>query len=194
MLSMSAHHYPGVQTYRTGSTMGTVLAKFFASLVGGFLMYWMYIPRPIEVLLIMMGIDLFLGSAEAWTAGAFTAKQFWRGIMKKFIAFPVLVACDQVEAPLHLTFHLDDYFAYALTVYEFISIVEVYARMGGPVPKVLMSVSEKARDLLSSGMYEIPAVRTTEDTIKQTHTSGQPQETVTTHTETTVQPVNPTKP
>lgn len=165
------------------------IAKLTASALGGLIMYWMYIPQPVIVLLTMMTIDLLLGSLEAWSTGKFSKTEFRRGVLRKFIPFPVLVACDQIEGPLHLNFHLDAYFALALTVYEFISIVQVYARMGGPVPKVLMIATEKAKEFLSTGTYQIQGIKTTEHTIERMQPAMGPGGTFVTHKETTVEPV-----
>ncbi len=142
----------------------TFMAKVVTSAIAAIAMYWMQIPEPVVILLIMMGIDLFMGSIAAAVNDQFSAKKLWIGILKKTAAFPMLVACHYTEAPLHLAFDLDNYVALALVMYEFISVVESYARLGGPVPSVLIMAADKAKALLSAPpdvpMKQVEVVRT----------------------------------
>ncbi len=134
-----------------GAQVGeTFMAKSLVSAGAAFFMYWMQIPEPVVILLIMMGIDLFMGSIAAAVNDAFSAKKLWIGILKKTAAFPMLAACHYTETPLRLPFDLDNYVALALIMYEFISVVESYAKLGGPVPQVLIMAADKAKALLSA--------------------------------------------
>lgn len=134
-----------------GAKVGeTFTAKAVVSAFAAIGMYWMEIPKPVVILLIMMGLDLFLGSIAAFVNEEFRARILWIGICKKVAAFPMLAACHLVESPLRLGFDLDVYVALALVMYEFISVVESYAKLGGPVPSILLVAADKARAMLST--------------------------------------------
>jgi len=163
--------------------------KMMASLVMAIVMYWLYIPRPIEILLYMMALDLVMGSVYAWVNGQFTARVFGQGVLRKFVYFPMLVACHLIEDPLALTFHLETYFADALVAYEFLSISENYAKLGGPVPKFMNVITAKAKDLFATVPPEIQAIKTTDDVVQTKTVKGKVTEKTETHTESVVEPV-----
>lgn len=125
-----------------------VFTKIALSAIAALGMYWMRVPQPIIVLLLMMMLDIVTGSGTAFILGEFNIRKLGRGIMLKAMAFPLLMACDLSEEPLDLHFHLDSYVAFALIAYEFLSIVENYSRVR-PLPKVIVIAARKAQELLS---------------------------------------------
>lgn len=124
----------------------TVL-KLLTSFATAFVMYFTSFPAPIMALLVMQGMDLLIGSIEAILAGQFRAKTLYFGILKRIAAWFLLVACHYAEVPLRLDIDLDNYAAYALTVYEFISVLESCVKLG-ILPEPLVKVLDYARRVL----------------------------------------------
>ena len=171
------------------------IVKALVSALVAVAMYWMYIPQPIILLLVMMGIDLFMGSVAAAleTPNAFKIREFGKGILRKASTFPMLAACHLAEDPLHLHFDLDVYVALALICYEFLSVVESYARIGGPVPRILIMAAERAKFMLATEPKVFKQVESTTKTIEVQPTEARPEPpppvTITTVKETHVEAV-----
>jgi len=134
----------------------TFWAKFVASAIAAFGMYWMRIPHQVVLLLGAQGADLFMGVIVAFALGDFTVRKLGLGILLKTAAYPLLLICDLAEEPLHLGFHLDAYVALALVAYEFLSVVENYSKIR-PLPKIVQITAEKAQEYLSTS--QIPAMK-----------------------------------
>lgn len=137
--------------------METELRKAYWSVVAGFLMWWMELPAPIITLMTLQGIDLIFGALEAALLGKFRATILFRGIVIKYVMVPLMLwACHLTEAPLHLDFHLEVLVAFALSAYEFISILETYHRVGAPFPPILGKLLESARSYLQDQQLAKP--------------------------------------
>ncbi len=137
-------------------TTDTFWAKLVASALAAFGMYWMRIPHQVVWLMLAQASDLWMGVIVAIGIGgwaAFSVRKLGQGIMFKAAAYPLLAICDLVEEPLHLAFHLDAYVALALIAYEFLSVVESYAKIR-PLPKIVQVVAEKAQEYLSTSIPE----------------------------------------
>ncbi len=180
-----------------GHVLGTFSTKLFLSLTAAVWMYWMRIPHAVVLLIAMQGLDLFTGSIVAVILGGwgnFKVRTFGKGILLKAIAFPLLAACDLAEEPLHLGFHLDAYVALALVAYEFLSVVENYAKVR-PLPKIVQVAAHKAQEWLSVDFTETQTVETVVKTVEIQPSKAAPfppATIVTTVTkETHIEPIKP---
>lgn len=136
-------------------------AKLLTSMSAALLMYWMGIPHQIEILMAMQGIDLLMGTLVAWANDEFKPRTLFRGILLKAVAYPFLAACDLTEGPLRLSFHVDGYVALTLVAYEFLSIVETYAKVR-PLPRFVASSAKTVQEWLSAPKENGQKIKETE--------------------------------
>lgn len=160
------------------------VVKLLTSFAAALLMYFASFPAPIIALLIMQGADLVIGSIEAIIAGQFRAKVLYSGILKRIAAWFLLVACHYAETPLRLAFDLDNYAACALTVYEFISVLETSVKLG-ILPEPLIKVLDYARRVLQIESTTVVKSRSTGTVTTETADELKVVETTSTSRETT---------
>jgi phage-related holin len=176
-----------------GTMLGTIWTKIVLSLLAAIGMYWMRIPHQVVLLMYAQAADLIMGQLVAIANGEWAARSLGRGIVLKAAAYPLLAVCDLAEEPLHLSFHLDSYAALALIVYEFLSVVENYAKIR-PLPKIVQLAAEKAQEYLSTPNFDTKKVETLTKTVTIQPTKAvpiAPAAIVTTVTrETHTEPVN----
>jgi phage-related holin len=178
-----------------GRVAETFFAKLMVSLLMAVGMYWMRIPHQVELLMMMQGIDLFMGVLVAWLEGEFKAKTLGRGIMLKSLAYLLLAACDLTEEPLRLSFHVDAYVALALVSYEFLSIVESYSRVR-PLPRFVAASAKQVREWISTPDLNIKKVKNVTERFEIETPAGEPNIPVmlkTTTEELHEEPVKPDK-
>lgn len=119
------------------SRLMVFLAVAWASLVAAF----MGLPEVVRALLILMGVDVILGAANAWTTGTLTSGRAWSGITKKVAILGIIVLAKVVEpliAPelsLPLAQAVGAYYVFV----ESISILENAGEVGIPIPDFLRS-------------------------------------------------------
>lgn len=129
--------------------MKAFFLKLLAALAIAAPLYWKQIPEPILTLMSLAGLDLLMGVLVSIILGEFKARKLLVGIIIKSCYFILLAACHSVENPLGLDgYHLEKYVAYTLIAYEFISLVENYAKVR-PLPRILVLAVKRANELIA---------------------------------------------
>jgi phage-related holin len=119
---------------------------------------WMRIPLTIHTLVIFMGTDVLTGAWSSKLQGKFSNRQLAKGIQQKCLSLILLWAVDMAEPQLHANFHIDEYFAWVLFVYEFRSIMGNVIDSGAlpkPIEQALNVISDRlaaAADAVFSGI------------------------------------------
>jgi len=121
----------------------TFLGKTIASVCAAIAMYWMYIPPSYAVIVALIAMDMVLGGALAIQARTFKVRKLYWGLFVKSLAFPMAWICDQVQGPLHIGFDLKYCFLLWVMGFEFLSVIQGYAKLGGPGAVVLLKIREK---------------------------------------------------
>lgn len=137
----------------------TVIGKMLASLVAAIAMYWASLPPSYAFLIGLIVTDTVFGGAVAYRDGTFRGRRLFWGLFPKFAAFPMALICDRLEVPLHVGFHLETAFILFVTAFEFISIVQGYADLGGPGAPMLVAVAQKIKDSLNTWAESAVATR-----------------------------------
>ncbi len=106
---------------------------------------WLKVPHPVQILILMMGLDILSGIIAAIASKTLNSSMMWRGLFKKFAVFPLLAMLHIIEKPLALPFEFESLAAMAFIVYESMSIVENSAIAGLPVPAVIVDALAKAK-------------------------------------------------
>lgn len=108
------------------------VAKFWGAAVGLATGVWFNIPLANQVLFVLMGIDVVMGSLRAILDGSFRPRALMHGVVLKCIVVLPLLAVHQIErAAPGIGFDLDKWAATGLWGYEFVSICDTYARVTG---------------------------------------------------------------
>ncbi len=128
----------------------TILGKALASAWAAIAAYWLSIPPSYALLIVLMFTDMVMGGAVAFRDGKFSGRKMFWGTFAKFAAFPMALICDRIEEPLHIGFHLEIGFILFVTAFEFISVVQGYADLGGPGAPMLVAVAQKLKDSLNT--------------------------------------------
>jgi len=170
--------------------LGTFFVKLIVSMLAAAGLYWMRIPHAVVILMMMQTLDLVTGVLVSVLKGDFKIRRLGEGVLLKAVAYPMLAACDLAEEPLHLAFHLDAYVALALVSYEFLSIVENYARVR-PLPKVLQVAAQKAHEWLSAGDFTVKTVENVVERVELVPGTRAPAVITTTTKETHTEPITP---
>jgi toxin secretion/phage lysis holin len=105
----------------------------------------MSLPHPVQILLMLMGIDVALGVIAAVTHRSVSSNALWKGLAKKMATLLLLGALAAAEPVLQVD--AADYAAVFFVVAELVSIVELAALLGVPIPervtRVLATMREK---------------------------------------------------
>jgi toxin secretion/phage lysis holin len=113
--------------------MNGKLWTYFTGAVGVFGALIMSLPHPVQILLVLMGIDVALGAIAAVTHRSVSSDALWKGLAKK-AAILLLIAALATAEPV-LQFDAADYAAVFFVVAELVSIVELAALLGVPIPE-----------------------------------------------------------
>ncbi len=148
----------------TATTTKAVLAAFFAALGA----YCRELVVPVIIVAAVMGCDYLSGVAAAWINGTLSSRVGIIGIIKKMGYALIIVVGFAVDwivqvAAGKVGIDAGNFFFFALLVSmwliinECISILENIARMGVPVPKFLLTVIERLKNVTEAkGENAIP--------------------------------------
>lgn len=106
---------------------------------------WMQVPHPVQVLVMIMGLDIVSGLIAGAVTGTLNSSIMAKGLWKKLAVFPLLALLHLTEKPLALPFEFESMAAVAFIVYEAMSVVENAGLAGVPIPKVVVSFLAKAK-------------------------------------------------
>jgi len=121
------------------------ITKWSAMAVGSVVGTWMRLPHPIQILLMLMGLDILSGLFAGARTRTLNSSIMVRGLFQKLAVFPVLAMLHIVETPLKFSFEFEAVAACAFIVYESMSIIENAARAGLPIPTLIVNALVKAK-------------------------------------------------
>lgn len=153
-----------MNTNTTATTTKAVFAAFLAALGA----YCRELVVPVIIVAAVMGCDYLSGVAAAWINGTLSSRVGIIGIIKKMGYALIIVVGFAVDwivqvAAGKVGIDAGNFFFFALLVSmwliinECISILENIARMGVPVPKFLLTVIERLKNVTEAkGENAIP--------------------------------------
>lgn len=127
--------------------------SFVIAVIGGFLSYCFNINPFFEVLLFAISLDLFTGVIACFINDnmMFNSKLFTRGVCKKIVILSLVAFSHELDIMLHL-----DVICSTVTFFfigsDGLSVLENCAKIGIPLPQVLVRSLEQVKDL--GGKYE----------------------------------------
>lgn len=153
-----------MNTNTTATTTKAVLAAFLAALGA----YCRELVVPVIIVAVIMGCDYLSGVAAAWINGTLSSRVGIIGIIKKMgyaliivvgfaIDWIVQVAAGKVGIDAGNFYFFALLVSMWLIINECISILENIARMGVPVPKFLLTVIKRLKNVTEAkGENAIP--------------------------------------
>lgn len=153
--------------------------KWTSILFGTIAAHWAKVPHAEQVLLLLMAIDLAMGTLAALIRGEFSARILLIGIGKKVGMLLFLLSVHVIESiPTEgVEVDIDKWTAYALCVYEMTSLVESYVKLGGKVPPIAMRMLERLQTFLEDqgAVAPDPNIKKVETVTKRVEIDNDPK-------------------
>lgn len=109
--------------------------KWIAVAVAGI---WMTTPAAVQTLIMLTGADLATGLAAAYVERRLDSRVGMRGLIRKCTILGLIFVFHLGERAIGLDLHIVTWLCAYFLVLELISITENCARMGIPIPVVLV--------------------------------------------------------
>lgn len=103
--------------------------------------------------LLMMGIDIFVGTVHAMATKTFQSSRMRIGLSKKTGEIAILVLGELFSFSLCLPHYIMSCVSFYIIMMEFMSIMENVDKMGVPLPKFLSEVINNKDDTISEEQY-----------------------------------------
>lgn len=144
------------------------IAAVTAAALGVLSAYMVQLFIPLIVLVIAMVVDYGTGMAKAWSAGELCSRTGIKGILKK-VGYLVIVlvamgadyllryGMEQVGIHINAEFLIAAIVIAWLIIDELISILENVAAIGAPVPKFLVTLIKKLKNVTESHAETVAA-------------------------------------
>lgn len=144
------------------------IAAVTAAALGVLSAYMVQLFIPLIVLVIAMVVDYSTGMAKAWSAGELCSRTGIKGIIKK-VGYLVIVlvamgadyllryGMEQVGIHINVDFLIAAIVIAWLIINELISILENVAAIGAPVPKFLVTLIKKLKNVTESHAETVAA-------------------------------------
>src|SRR6266550_2274840 len=124
---------------------------------------WLVMPATVQTLIVMMGLDFLTGVVVAIAITKNLDSSIGtRGLAKKALVLILIAAAHRLTGPLNWGFDIGGIIAGAFVLTEFISIVENCAKVGVPIPAVLLDSLLKAKSLTGRDRKELETLKETE--------------------------------
>lgn len=108
---------------------------------------WASLSGTIHILVIMMAIDFATGVLYAINEKKLDSSISFKGLIKKTMTLIMVYVCHMITKPMNLAFDLGEVIALGYVANEVISITENCARVGVPIPPVIMDALAKFKSL-----------------------------------------------
>lgn len=115
-------------------------------IVAGLLSFWVALSPTVQLLCILIIIDYATGILHAIVEKNLSSAISFRGLVKKCLMLILVYVCHLISKPLAIGFDFGEVVALAYVVNEVISIVENCARIGVPIPPIVIDVLAKVRE------------------------------------------------
>lgn len=122
------------------TTCGVVLIEIFGSTALAY-----------QVLFILIAIDFATGFLGAWISKDVSSNKMWKGVVKMFTCFCLVLAAHQLVRLTGFVKWVEDGVVMYLASMQFISILENAARLGVPVP---LWIKEKLLTYVENGLQK----------------------------------------
>lgn len=150
--------------------MKNTLPEFFAAILGAVVSFFTGLPPIIYVLLAVMTIDYvtgimcgFMGKSEKTETGGLSSSEAFKGLLKKMLIILVVLLAALLDRAVAIGAGVEFEAVAGATCLWFIasegmSILENAAKIGVPIPKVLLNALELFRS--KGGSNPPPAAET----------------------------------
>lgn len=137
--------------------MKNTLPEFFAAILGAILSFFTGLPPIIYVLLAVMTIDYvtgimtgFMGKSRKTPTGGLSSSEAFKGLLKKMLIILVVLLAALLDRAVAIGAGIEFEAVAGATCLWFIasegmSILENAAKMGVPIPKILLTALELFR-------------------------------------------------
>ena len=137
--------------------MKNSLPEFFAAILGAILSFFTGLPPIIYVLLAVMSIDYvtgimcgFMGKSSKTPTGGLSSSEAFKGLLKKMLIILVVLLAALLDRAVAIGAGIEFEAVAGATCLWFIasegmSILENAAKMGVPIPKILLNALELFR-------------------------------------------------